>query len=115
MQASITGLNLQTFMPERRTLHGAYGEDFLTFGEFASSESPENDEDLLKIFDEHDQAVVDKFMFKFQDDKVFFSRQVNGEHKDAEIEHAIEESELSPNMTDTWTETLFYGVGNARM
>ena len=98
-----------------RTLHGAYGEDFLTFGEFAASESPDSDEVLLKIFDEHDGAVVDKYMFKFTDDKVLFSRQVNGEAKDTEIEHAIEETELSPNLTDTWTETFFYGVGNARM
>ena len=110
--ANVKGFDVRTFTPYTRVYHGVYGEDFLTFGEFSSA--PENEAALLKIF-ENDGSVVDKHSFKFTDNKVYYSREVNGEVKDTEIEHAIEESELTQGIAQTWTETMFYGAGNKAM
>jgi hypothetical protein len=111
--ASVKGFDVRTFTPYTKTYHGVYGEDFLTFGEFAEG-APESDEALLRIF-ENDSSVVDKHSFKFTDNKVYYSRDVNAEVKDADIEHAIEESELTQAVPQTWTETMFYGAGNKAM
>jgi hypothetical protein len=46
---------------------------------------------------------------------VTYSRQVNAEHKDTDVEHAIEPTTLGQNITQTWSEALFYGAGNAKM
>ena len=35
--------------------------------------------------------------------------------KDAGIDHKIEETVLSPVVRDSWSEALFYGVGNKTM
>ena len=40
---------------------------------------------------------------------------VNAETNDIDVEHAIEQSELTPSVAQTWSETLFYGVGNKDM
>ncbi len=103
-------------MPYQKTYHGVYGEDFVTYGEFKSSNNPiDQDATLLKLFDAKDADVVDKHSFKFNNNTVTYSREVNGDVHDAEIEHAIEESTLSPHIEQTWSETLFYGVGNKNM
>ena len=44
-----------------------------------------------------------------------YSRQVNAEHKDADVDHAIEPTQLGQYLGDTWSEALFYGVGNSKM
>jgi hypothetical protein len=111
--ASVKGFDVRTFTPYIRTYHGVYGEDFLTFGEFKLG-APDNEEALLRIF-EDDGSVVDKHSFKFTDNRVYYSREVNAGEKDTEIEHAIEESELTQGVAQTWTETLFYGAGNKAM
>ena len=54
-------------------------------------------------------------MFKFSDQQVTYSRSVNGEQKDADVNHAIETTQLNQCLGDTWSETLFYGAGNAKM
>ena len=69
----------------------------------------------MQIFEYHSDHVLDKHLFKFADSKLLYSRTVNAEKVDAEIEHAIRESELRPLIHDTWTESLFYGLGNKRM
>lgn len=58
--------------------------------------------------------MLDKHFFKFEDSKLTYSRTVS-DKKDHEIDHPIEESELKPKHADTWTESLFYGVGNKNM
>jgi hypothetical protein len=111
--ANVKGFDVRTFTPYVRTYHGVYGEDFLTFGQFADG-APESEEALLKIFEE-DGSVIDKHSFKFTDNRVYYSREVNAEAKDAEIEHFIPESELTQAVAQTWSETLFYGAGNKAM
>lgn len=89
-----------------------YGEDFITFGEFNADCDPENEATLLKIFEEGSDAVVDRHMFKFENGSVNYSRTVDGEVVDAEIEHAIETTPLQSTVGDSWSETFFYGIGN---
>lgn len=108
--ANVKGIDVATFMPFSKTYHGVYGEDFLTYGEYAEG-SPDNEEHLLQIF-EDSAAVVDKHHFRFADNRVYYSRHVDAGAKDAELEHAIEESELTQAVAQTWSETLFYGAGN---
>lgn len=95
-----------------------YSEDFLVFGEFhKDAGNPlDNEELLLKICDEEDlKTVVDKTTFRFSNSRLTFKRQVNGEVKDLEIEHPVPELELTPVIDQTWSEVLFYGLGNKRM
>ena len=92
-------LDWQTFTPSLKTYYGVYSEDFLTFGEFnKDAGNPlENEEVLLKICDEDDKTtVVDKTTFRFQDNKLTFRRDINGDVKDLEIHHPISEVELTP-------------------
>ena len=77
--------------------------------------SEPSEEELMQIFEDYSDHVLDKHLFKFTDSKLLYSRTVNAEKIDAEIEHAIAESELRPLIHDTWTESLFYGLGNKRM
>ena len=72
-----------------------YGEDFLTFGEFDKECNVEDEATLLKIFDENDEQVFDRHHFKFENSQVTYSRSVNGEQKDADIEHEIAPTQLS--------------------
>ena len=111
-------MDWRTFTPSLKTYYGVYSEDFLTYGEFnKDAGNPlENEEVLLKICDENDtNTVVDKTTFRFQDNKLTFRRDINEEVKDVEIEHPISEVELTPVLDQTWSETLFYGLGNKRM
>ena len=75
----------------------------------------ENEELLLKVMDlditgEHE--VLDKTSFKFEGNSIYFSKEVNEEKDDVELNHPIEEAKLDVVLDDSWTETLFYGVGN---
>jgi hypothetical protein len=115
VEARISGLDVRTLMPYSKLMHGVYGEDFITFGQFAASESHENEETLLKLFEEKDEAILDKHTFKFENNQVTYKREVNPEHHDADIEHAISETVLAPTVDQSWSETLFYGVGNKNM
>jgi len=109
--ANVKGFDVRTFTPYARTYYGVYGEDFLTFGQFKQGSPLDSDEALLKIF-ENDGSVVDKHSFKFSNSRVYYSREVDAESLDEEIEHAISESELTASIPQTWTETMFYGAGN---
>ena len=113
VQARVSGIDVRTLTPYTKTLYGVYGEDFITFGDYGSSDNVrDNDSELLKLFDENDSSVVDKHTFKFEKNQVTYQRAVNGEHLDPEVEHSIEETELTPHVEQTWSETLFYGIGN---
>lgn len=43
---------------------------------------------------------------------MLYSRKVDSEAKDTELENSIEESELGVDIEQSWTESLFYGLGN---
>ena len=117
VSASVLGFDVRTFSLVRKNYYGVYGEDFLTYGEFSKdAKFPLDDEaTLLKIFDKDTDTVVDKHSFRFENNRIIYSRDVNGEVKDSEVEHAIPESELTPSIGQTWTETFFYGLGNKNM
>ena len=105
---------MATLTPSSKTFFGVYGEDFLTYAEFSKDSNPDDEATLLKIFEEDNESILDKHTFKYDDNqKVSYSRAVNG--KDTELEHPIEETQLSEQIRDTWTETFFYGVGNKSM
>jgi hypothetical protein len=93
-----------------------YGEDFITFGEFApGSNALDDDELLLKICeaDVDPALVLDRHNFKFDGARLVYSRDIAGH--DSETEHAVGESELTPSIDQTWSETFFYGLGNKNM
>ena len=48
----------------------------------------------MQIFEDHSDHVLDKHLFKFADSKLLYSRTVNAEKVDAEIEHAIQRHDL---------------------
>ena len=111
--AKVIGLDVRTFTPYTKTYNGVYGEDFVTFGEVAAQgEGADADDALLKLMDNDAQDCIDKHTFKFANNQVTYSRMVNGEHVDVDVEHAIEESTLDPHMEQTWSEAMFYGIGN---
>ena len=111
MQATEYAMDLRTLTPSSITYFGVYGEDFLTYAEFSKDCNPDDEATLLKIFEEGNDAILDKHTFKFDENqKVTYSREVNG--KDTEIDHPIEETNLNETIRDTWTETFFYGIGN---
>ena len=45
---------------------------------------------------------------------MLYSRQVS-EVKDTDVEHEIEESALASVISQSWSESVFYGVGNGSM
>ncbi len=53
---------------------------------------------MLKLLEDSDADVVDKHNFKFSNNTVTYSRQVDSVAHDVEIEHAIEESVLYPHV-----------------
>jgi hypothetical protein len=102
-----------TFTPAIKTLYGIYSEDFITFGEYASGNPLDNEELLLKICDNNDtESVAEKTTYRFENNELFYKREVNTALKDPEVEHAISESKLIELIEQSWSETLFYGVGN---
>lgn len=111
-------MDFRTFTPQLKTFYGVYSDDFITFGEFAKSAGNplENEEVLLKVCDEEDRSVVpERTTFRFENNHLHFKREVNGEVVDTEIEHAIEDNKLHPIIDQSWSETLFYGLGNKKL
>ena len=107
-----------TFTPQIKTLYGVYSDDFITFGEFSKSAGNplDNEEVLLKVCDDADkETVADRTTFRFENNQLLYKREVNGELVDTEIEHAIEENKLHPLIDQSWSETLFYGLGNRKV
>ena len=118
VQATVYSFDVRTFTFGTKNYFGVYGEDFLTFAEYAKNAKYAFDDEatLLKIFDDNlDGTVVDRHTFKFSHNALTYSRQVDESVTDAEIEHPIEATELQPQIAQTWSETLFYGLGNKNM
>ena len=105
--------DVRTFTLGSTQYHGVYGEDFLTFAEFDKEVDTNKDENLIQAV-EGGEGVLDRHSFRFENGKVLYSRQVS-EVKDLEVEHEIDESELTETIPQTWSESLFYGVGNKAM
>lgn len=102
-----------TFTPQVKTLYGIYSEDFITFGEYAAGNPLDNEELLLKICDDSDtDAVADKTTYRFENNELFYKREVNTTLRDPQVEHAVPESKLQEMIEQSWSETLFYGLGN---
>jgi hypothetical protein len=73
---------------------------------------------LIKINDASDlETVYDRTTLKFRDNKLSYMREINSDLTDPELHNSIEESFLIPMLTDdiTWTERLFYDIGNRKM
>ena len=118
VQVKSLSIDWRTFTPSYKVQYGVYSDDFITFGEFSKdSGNPfENDTELIKICDENDTTTVPvKNIFRFDNGKLNYSRTVNGDLRDLEVEHAIEETELETMIDQTWTEVLFYGLANKRI
>ena len=95
--------------------YGVYSDDFVTYGTFdKEAGNPLDDEELLLkiVSDDYEEVVADKTMFKFENNELYLSKEVNAEKSDPETNHAIEETKLDKVIADSWTEKFFYGVGN---
>jgi hypothetical protein len=67
----------------------------------------------LKIVDESDKTTVpDRTIFRFENNKLTYKREVNGEVHDSEVEHSVSTGELEPLIAQSWSEVFFYGLGN---
>ena len=115
VQATETSFDVRTFTLSNRHFHGVYGEDFLVYGEFSKDVDPENEATLLKLFEKDSEHVLDRHEFKFADQQVTYGRAVNPNEKDLEVDHEIEATPLNNTIADSWSESLFYGIGNSRM
>ena len=111
-------MDFRTFTPSLRTLYGVYSDDFITFGEFSkeAGDPLNNEELLLKVCDENDSTTVPvKITYKFDNNNLYYKREVNTELKDIEVEPPVQESQLHPHIDQTWSELFFYGLGNKRV
>ena len=112
----ITGSSLEfnwkSFTMESKKFYGVYSEDFIQFGTFEGEQDPlENEELLMEITKDESEAVKERFTFRYEDDRVFFSYDTNStEPEDASN---IAENELIPETRTYWSEKLFYGLGNS--
>lgn len=113
-------VQVKSFVVDFRTLtlafqtqYGIYSDNMVTYGTFEKGTNPFDDEELLlQIVEDDSQLVTDKTTFKFDSNELHFERQVNEDKTDSEINHAIEKTKLDIVHDDTWTELMFYGVGN---
>ena len=116
VHASSYVFDVRRFTFSKKEYFGVYGEDFINFGEFSSGNVLDNEEALLKVCDgDLVDEVLDRHSFRFENDRLYYGREVNAETNDTEVEHAIEQSELTPSVAQSWSETLFYGIGNKDM
>lgn len=101
-----------------KTQYGVYSDDFITYGTFvkAVGNPLDNEEILLKIVEEHSlegsEVIIDKNTFRFVNNELTYSKSVNPEKSDILLNHEIGETPLANTQQDSWTETLFYGIGN---
>ena len=110
-------LDLRTLTLGFQTQYGIYTDDLVTFGTFDKSEGNplDNEELLLKIAEDvsgEDSLISDKTTFKFHNNELHFSKEVNEEKSDIEVNHPIQQTKLDAQIAQSWTETFFYGVGN---
>ena len=110
-------LDLRTLPVGFKNQYGVYSDDFVTFGTFDKEQGNplDNEEILLKIVADvsgENSIISDKTTFKFENNQLYFSKEVNEEKSDVEVNHPISETKLDAQVAQSWTETFFYGVGN---
>ena len=121
-------VKVQSFVADWRTMtggfktqYGVYSDDFITYGTFAKDAGNVADDEasLLRLVEEPNledtSSILDKTTFRFDNNALSFSREVNSEVCDPEVEHAIPEAPLVPQHTNSWTESMFYGIGNQKV
>ena len=107
------GFDFRTFTPVSIDQYGIYSDDFVTFGTFKEGNPLDNEQVLMQIVDERASSqVVDKTTFRFHNNTLSFQRDVNADLTDPEVNHAVDPTDLSLAYDNSWSETLFYGVGN---
>ena len=57
-------------------------------------------------------VVLQRSTFKFENNEIKFSKDVNFDKMDGYTEHQVGETPLAVAMDNSWTESLFYGIGN---
>ena len=83
------------------TQYGVYSDDFVTFGTFAKEAGNvlDDEETLLKIIEDPSSPeasqILDKTTFRFENNGLSFSKEVNAEQCDTEINHEIETTALT--------------------
>ena len=93
--------DIRTFTLAYNTQYGVYSDDFVTFGTFSKEAGDvlDDEETLLKIIeDPHSpeaSSILDKTTFRFENNALSFSKEVNGERCDTEINHEIETTSLT--------------------
>eukprot|EP00344_Euplotes_crassus_P010664 CAMPEP_0196999792 /NCGR_PEP_ID=MMETSP1380-20130617/4897_1 /TAXON_ID=5936 /ORGANISM="Euplotes crassus, Strain CT5" /LENGTH=134 /DNA_ID=CAMNT_0042416843 /DNA_START=173 /DNA_END=577 /DNA_ORIENTATION=+ len=110
--------DVRTLTFKSQTLYGIYGDDFVQFAEFNGSSSPLDDEErLLKITESIDDSddIITKSTFRFENDTLSYSHEVNEKFVDPELVSEVAENQLIFSPETTWGERLFYGVGNQNM
>lgn len=108
--------DLRTLTPAFKTYYGVYSDDFLTFAELKQGENALQDEEgLTRIVSEPVGGnVLEKTTFKFENNHLSIAKDVS-EELDADIHHSLEETTLKHEIEQSWTEVLFYGIGNAKV
>lgn len=117
VQAKSFVLDFRTLTLSSKTQYGVYSDNFVVYGTFdkEAGDPLDNEELLLKVMDNElagDSGILDKTSFKFEGNGIYFTKEVNEELADAEVNHPIEETKLDVLVDESWTEALFYGVGN---
>ena len=111
-------LDVRTLIPQMKTLYGIYGDDFIQYGEFAENLDPLNDEELLlKITEsiEGSDEIIKKTTFRFANDNLSYEHLVNENLLDKDLHFQINETPLMWSSKTSWSEKLFYGIGNKNM
>ena len=68
----------------------------------------------MAITEEANPLVYDRATFRFENNQVTYQYEnLNEEKLDPAVHHSIEETPLDQVLQDSWTERLFYGIGNA--
>eukprot|EP00356_Strombidium_inclinatum_P013690 CAMPEP_0170493200 /NCGR_PEP_ID=MMETSP0208-20121228/13512_1 /TAXON_ID=197538 /ORGANISM="Strombidium inclinatum, Strain S3" /LENGTH=192 /DNA_ID=CAMNT_0010769091 /DNA_START=6 /DNA_END=584 /DNA_ORIENTATION=- len=111
-------VDFQTLTLGFQNQYGIYSDDFVAYGTFDKSVgNPLDDEEvLLKVVqDGETDAIEDKTSFKFENNEVTFAKEVNAEKSDAETNHSVPSTQLDRQIKQSWTESMFYGIGNQSM
>ena len=56
--------------------------------------------------------LQDVSTYRYRNNGLHFERTVNAETTDAEVNHAIDDTQLDIVLDNSWTERFFYGIGN---
>ena len=89
------GFDFRTFLPIMNTQYGVYNDDFVTFGTYTDEGSPlENEEVLLQIVEDQHPNIGDRVTFRFENNDVYFQRDVNSDLMNTDVHHQFENTKL---------------------